>query len=60
MNDKPRKITRKKLALMRAASTQANYSHGMGGLTRKRPKKITLPPVPWKSDDPRKPHESQD
>ena len=54
--DKPRKISKRKLRIMRSASTTANYSHGMGGLPRKQQKAapITLPPVPWKSDETRK------
>lgn len=52
-DDKPRKISRKKLFLMRSASTKANYSHGMGGLPRKQQKAapITLPKMPWDNEE---------
>lgn len=53
MTEPPRKISRKKLALMRRASTVANYSHGMGGLPRKQQKAapITLPKTPWDNEE---------
>jgi hypothetical protein len=40
----------RRVTLMRAAKTQANYKHGMGGLPKgdgHKPKPITLPKMPW-------------
>lgn len=57
MTDKPRKIGRKKLALMRAATARAEgkpYRAVEARTVRKSPP-ITLAPVPWKTDETRKP-----
>ena len=53
MTDEPRKPSRKKLLLMRRASTVTNYTHGMGGLPRKLHKAapITLPKMPWDNEE---------
>lgn len=41
---------KRRLALMRAAKTNAEAKHGMGGLPKgdgHKPKPVTLPKMPW-------------
>lgn len=54
MKDRPRPSTKdRKLTILRAAGTSANYKYGMGGLARKikTVKPVTLPKVDLKDSE---------
>lgn len=54
MSDKPRKISRKKLSIMRAAAALTRPNRYRDPIKAKKPAPITLPATPWNKDE-RKP-----
>lgn len=48
-----RELTAHERSLLRAANTASGSKHNIGGTlkTKRAPKPVTLPPVPWENED---------